>query len=369
MNRSAGHSTRAGGRRRHGHGMDSRGIGRLAIVGLSLAGLLILGTSGALAAAPLTVPMPAPLPPVRVLTLLVGLHLIGLCFGLGGATMLDFWILRWMRWGSLPAEIARIFLFVSKVVTVGLALLWLSGLGFLAVYAVESPEKFGNPKLWAKITVVLALTINGLLIHALVLPGVLRDIRRPMLDGVSGVRTGIFLVSGAVSGVSWYTAFALGLMRELNGVVPTGLLLALWLSAVMAASLAAYFYWLHLREWTVRQGARSGPAPDSATEGDPAPAKESVAMARPVIRIIAPAPPMSEPTPSPAEVAALASVPAAPVLEPAALAGDAATSQARPAPAVPDPAGRSPAGPARVPADRILALTPAASRARLPRRA
>lgn len=92
-------------------------------------------------------------------------------------------------------------------------------------------------------------------------------------------------------------------------------------------------------------------------------------MARPVIRIIAPAPPMSEPTPSPAEVAALASVPAAPVLEPAALAGDAATSQARPAPAVPDPAGRSPAGPARVPADRILALTPAASRARLPRRA
>jgi hypothetical protein len=31
-------------------------------------------------------------------------------------------------------------------------------------------------------------------------------------------------------------------MRELNGVVPTGLLLSLWLAGVLAASLAAYFY-------------------------------------------------------------------------------------------------------------------------------
>lgn len=68
-------------------------------------------------AEPLTVALPGPLPPVKVLTLLVGLHLVGLCFGLGGATMLDFWILRWMRWGGLPPEIARIFLFVSKVCT------------------------------------------------------------------------------------------------------------------------------------------------------------------------------------------------------------------------------------------------------------
>ncbi|WP_342167179.1 hypothetical protein [Methylobacterium sp. SD21] len=225
------------------------------------AGLLLglLGASPALAE-PLTLALPGPLPPVRVLTLLVGLHLVGLCFGLGGATMLDFWILRWMRWGSLPPEIARIFLFVSKVCTVGIVLLWLSGLGFLAVYAAESPEKFQNPKLWAKITVVVVLTLNGLIIHSAVLPGILRDVGRPMLDGISGARTGIFLVSGAVSGVSWYTAFVLGLMRELNNVVAYGTLIGLWLTGVAAGSVGAYTLWLHLREWSALRRGRAVPA-------------------------------------------------------------------------------------------------------------
>ncbi len=209
----------------------------------------------------MSLPLPAPFPPIRLLTLLVGLHLIGLCFGLGGATMLDFWILRWMRWGGLPPEIARTFLFVSKVVSVGIALLWLSGLGFLAVYAVESPEKLANPKIVAKFVIVLALTVNGLLIHALVLPSVLRDVSRPMFEGVSHTSTAVFLVSGAISGVSWYAAFALGLMRELNGRVSAGLLLTLWMAAVVAASVAAFAFWQSLLARSAR-GAMAEPSPD-----------------------------------------------------------------------------------------------------------
>ena len=225
------------------------------------AGILALVPAAALAAPPilpLTLPLPAPLPPVKGLTVLVGLHVLGVCFGLGGATMLDFWILRWLRWGGLPGEIARIFGYVSKVCTVGLILLWLSGLGFLALYAVESPEKLGNPKLWAKVTVVMVLTLNGLVIHGAVLPGVLRDVSRPMFQGMPAVRTGVFLASGAVSGVSWYTAFALGVMRELNGAVAYGLLIALWLSAILAAFLGS----LVLLRFTRRAGElpQAGPA-------------------------------------------------------------------------------------------------------------
>lgn len=340
MDRAAG--------RPHRTGRRGRALGVVSLAALSLAGCVLLG--GAALAGPLAVPLPAPFPPVRVLTLLVGVHLIGLSFGLGGATMLDFWILRWMRWGSLPPEIARIFLFVSKVVTVGLGLLWLSGLGFLAVYAVESPEKLANPKLWAKLVVVLALTVNGLLIHAVVLPGVLRDIGRPMLDGVSGVRTGIFLVSGAVSGVSWYAAFALGLMRELNGVVPTGLLLSLWLAGVLAASLAAYFYWLHLREWTLRHGAR--PARAGAPAGQAAePPAGAVPMQDLSLQDLS-LQDLPPPAPEPA-------VPDAP---PAAPPAD--------VPAALPPVVAPPAGPARIPQDRILALNPSApARARPSRRA
>ncbi|KQP29677.1 hypothetical protein ASF49_16085 [Methylobacterium sp. Leaf104] len=201
---------------------------------------------------PLLLALPAPFPPVRLLTPLIGLHLVGLCFGLGGATMLDFWILRWMREGAMPAEMERSFHFISKVVTMGIALLWISGLGFLGLYAIEAPEKLANPKLWAKVVVVAVLTVNGLLIHALVLPSVLRDVRRPMLDGVSRLAAGIFLVSGAVSGVSWYFAFALGLLREFNGRVSIGLLLALWGLGIVLATLGAFA----LRESLMRMAAR-----------------------------------------------------------------------------------------------------------------
>lgn len=154
------------------------------------------------------------------------------------------------------------------------------------VYALESPQKLQNPKLWAKVTVVAVLTLNGLVIHALVLPGVLRDVGRPMLDGISGARTGVFLVSGAVSGVSWYMAFALGLMRELNGTVTYGLLIGLWIAGMVAASLGAYMFWLHLREWSARR--RHGPPACAAAAIAPAPGAAAQIPASQIVPVCAP---------------------------------------------------------------------------------
>ncbi|MDR7038612.1 hypothetical protein J2X36_003382 [Methylobacterium sp. BE186] len=253
--------------------------GQLFLAAALLAGLAAgLPACSAALSAPLALPLPDPLPPVRLLTLLVGLHLIGLCFGLGGATMLDFWILRWMRWGGMPPEIERTFHFISKVVAVGIGLLWLSGLGFLALYSVESPEKLANPKLWAKVTIVAVLTVNGALIHALVLPSVLQDVRRPMLAGVSRVETGVFLASGAISGVSWYTAFALGLVRELNDRVPMALLLGLWLTALAAACLGAAILWRHLRRAAARGSRLRSPLDEREPRPDSIPTHRFVSV-------------------------------------------------------------------------------------------
>lgn len=176
------------------------------------------------------------LPGIELRTALVGLHLIGLCFGLGGATMLDFWILRWLVWRALPDPIVRTFGFLAKVVTVGLVLLWVSGIGFLAIYAADAPEKLANPKIWAKVTIVLALTLNGLLLHATVIPLVLAKPQRPLLMDLSFGQRMIFIGCGAVSGVSWYAAFALGLLREFNNRVAAGQLLCLWLVSILAVA-------------------------------------------------------------------------------------------------------------------------------------
>lgn len=185
------------------------------------------------------------LPGIELRTALVALHLIGLCFGLGGATMLDFWILRWLRWRALPDTIVRTFEFLAKVVSVGLVLLWLSGIGFLVTYALDSPEKLSNPKVWAKVTMVLALTVNGLLLHATVIPQVLANPQRPLLMDLSFGQRAMFILCGAVSGVSWYAAFALGLLREFNNKVPAGTLLGLWLAAIgVVAALTALACWM-----------------------------------------------------------------------------------------------------------------------------
>jgi len=237
---------------------------------LFLGGLLIVcALRRSMLGLPLSIPMPYPLPPIRLLTVFVAIHLIGLCFGLGGATMLDFWILRWMRQGWMPPEIKRSFLFISKVVTVGIAALWLSGLGFLAIYAIESPEKLANPKIWAKVPIVFVLTLNGALIHALVLPSVMRDISRPMFEGVPRLTAGAFLFSGAISGVSWYFAFALGVMRELNGAVGTGFLLGLWFIGVVGAScLTVLLRRVLMRALTPQVPAPSPPNAQGTTHPD-----------------------------------------------------------------------------------------------------
>ncbi|MBX8567495.1 hypothetical protein K5D44_22575 [Pseudomonas cichorii] len=255
--------------------MDKRTANPLYLVIPLIAGAVALIASEPVLADPraLRIDLPDPLPHVRVLTVLIGLHLLGLCFGLGGATMLDYWILRWMRKGSLPVEIKSTFTFISTVVAIGLGLLWLSGLGFLALYGLESPEKLSNPKLWAKVCIVAALTLNGMLIHVFVLPVVLRDMSQPILEGVSRTRIAIFLVSGALSAMSWYTAFALGIFRELNNGVSFNLLIVLWLILIVAASLAASLLWMQLRDARKRRAVNvfadtGGVAADVRGEGE-----------------------------------------------------------------------------------------------------
>ncbi|WP_223505300.1 hypothetical protein [Pseudomonas sp. GL-RE-29] len=117
-----------------------------------------------------------------------------------------------------------------------------------------------NPKLWAKIIVVIALTINGVIIHAFVLPEALRDLSRPLLFGVSRSRAALFLASGAVSGGSWYTAFAFGIFRELNNSVTFSVLVIMLFTLIVAASLAAILLWLNSAAGARKFSALSPPS-------------------------------------------------------------------------------------------------------------
>ncbi|MBY6055562.1 hypothetical protein [Leisingera daeponensis] len=169
------------------------------------------------------------------------LHFIGLAAGLGSATLLDLLLLRFFLRGEVTAERVAVFEFASKVVDAGLKLLWLTGFGFLLHYALADPVKLENPKVHAKLLVVAVLTLNGLFIHAVVLPHLRRQTGRPLFQGMGAGQRTLFAASGAVSAVSWYMPVALGAFPQLNFTLPAAQILTgyLLLIAAMTAVTAA----------------------------------------------------------------------------------------------------------------------------------
>ncbi|MFN7124407.1 MAG: hypothetical protein ACK4M8_00885 [Allorhizobium sp.] len=162
-------------------------------------------------------------------------HFIGLALGLGAATVLDLMILKFFLRGKVTSDQWNVFHFGSRIVNAGLILLWITGLGFLAYYSAFDPIRLDNEKVWAKMTIVLILTINGIFLHMAVLPKVKAQIGRSLLDGMSTGRRSLFFASGALSATSWYVPLLLGAMPQLNFVVPmTTILLAYALLLTLA---------------------------------------------------------------------------------------------------------------------------------------
>ena len=146
-------------------------------------------------------------------------HLVGLAIGLGAATLLDLLIIRYFTRDRIAPEHYRMVDFASKLVTIGLVLLWLSGLGFFYHYYVTDPVALTNQKIWAKVTIVSLLTLNGFYVHRAVLPVIRENVGYPLFYGVSWGRQLAMLTAGAVSATSWYVPLAIGAMRELNFTV------------------------------------------------------------------------------------------------------------------------------------------------------
>ncbi|WP_114946903.1 hypothetical protein [Microvirga calopogonii] len=148
-------------------------------------------------------------------SLIIG-HLIGLVFGLGTATLLDIFILRFVIPHKVSKDHYDVIHLFSRIVAFGLLLLWITGLGFLVFYSYFDPIKLSNQKVWAKLIVVSVLTLNGIFIHRTVLPLIHDHIGRPLFDGLGPSQRFLLLTSGAISGTSWYVPFVLGAFPQFN---------------------------------------------------------------------------------------------------------------------------------------------------------
>lgn len=102
-------------------------------------------------------------------------------------------------------------LHTARVVSIGLAALWASGLALVAIDAATSAEPWWpSAKLQAKLLVVGVLTVNGWALHAWVFPR--------LRGGAVRIDRGLWpaAVLGAISSASWVTASFVGVARVVS---------------------------------------------------------------------------------------------------------------------------------------------------------
>lgn len=158
---------------------------------------------------------------------LVYLHLIACCVAIGLVLKSDVDMVKSLlrRDRAADPEHTREMKSLKTVVGLALAVLWATGVAIVTLDAVTKGgwQYFENPKIQAKILIVVLLTLNGVVLHNLVLPWLEKA---GSLLNLSFHRIALATFAGTVSGVSWMYAAMLGVGRPLSWKYSLGALMA-----------------------------------------------------------------------------------------------------------------------------------------------
>jgi hypothetical protein len=146
---------------------------------------------------------------------IIYVHLIACCVAIGLVLTSDIAMVKQLYRGeTASAADTRHLEMLQKTVATALIALWISG---AAVVLLDASTKgwayFANPKLQAKISIVVLLTLNGFVLHHKVLPWMQKA---GSLLKLSFSQTLLAIFAGAVSGVSWFYAALLGVGKPLS---------------------------------------------------------------------------------------------------------------------------------------------------------
>ncbi|CAN7161843.1 hypothetical protein [Pseudomonas umsongensis] len=148
--------------------------------------------------------------------LFVYVHLLATCIALGRVLLADHKLWSWRK-EALDQAKHEYLEETRKIATLALLVLWGSGLLLvLQGYLLEGTGYLLNQKLWAKVTVVALLTLNGGLLHRVGFP-LLQKAPFVLLPGSDRGRLALL---GAFSMSGWLFAAFLGVARAWNHVMP-----------------------------------------------------------------------------------------------------------------------------------------------------
>jgi hypothetical protein len=171
-----------------------------------------------------------------------GAHLLCLALGMGSALYLDFRTLAGLNRVIEEhdiLEMRRIHHFVSAA----LVCLWVTGLMLIWIRTSFDISQF-SPKLWCKLAVVSAMTLNAWLIGTSVMPIMEQQTGERLID-LPPRQLLPMVVIGAMSMFCWIAALALGSSKVLKTAPWHNLLMGLSLAYVgIILGGVAVFFWL-----------------------------------------------------------------------------------------------------------------------------
>ncbi len=145
-------------------------------------------------------------------------HILGAFIGAGAAYTSDITFMRSIRDGVIDQTEFRRLIRLSRFVWVGLALLIFSGVG---LFLAKPDFYLHSVKFMSKMSIVLLLTINGIIFHVYHLPFIKRRIGATLFIGVQGKQGSWIILSGVLSVVSWTAALVLGTLDSVPFSYPT----------------------------------------------------------------------------------------------------------------------------------------------------
>ena len=169
--------------------------------------------------------------------LILAFHILAIALGLGGATITDIFFFKFLKDFKISEQESAMLNTLSQVIWFGLGFAILTGIG---LFIPESSELLESPKFLLKMIVVSVILVNGLFLNLLVSPKLIHISFGERHDHHSGELTKLRKLSfalGAVSIVSWYSAFILGMLR--NSPLQFSSLLGIYLVVLSLAVVAS----------------------------------------------------------------------------------------------------------------------------------
>ena len=148
---------------------------------------------------------------------LVFLHFLAAALALGAIVATDLRLLS--KLAQDRVRIAPPNAFVSRIVTVSLVVLCTTGAAIVAQAALVRTDELANPKLHAKLLLVVLLVANAFVLHRFTFPRLARGRRIARWHAADWIAVAVPV---AASNALWLFVALLGVAHQWNNVVPFG---------------------------------------------------------------------------------------------------------------------------------------------------